>query len=144
MTTHEKFQLLAAAVLETVRRIRKVNYITSVDGLIDAVIKDWDGSFSREEVFGAIDLLRKCGLSETATTQPMPIVVKISYVGVIDQLKSGRGMKFNPRRVLPLLYEYAQSGSDWLNGMWLLHMVHSEDERISSNATETSIENDEQ
>lgn len=122
--TDEQYQLLAAAILETAGGKYHITYVGSLNDLIDRTGDEWFGAYSEDEALEALEFLRKMGVIDKSSVPSTSAFIRIDTGAAIVKLQRGSGLNFDPRRVAPLLHEYAKFGRAWLEAMWSQSMVH--------------------
>lgn len=121
--TDEQFQILCAAILQTVGGSRG-HYSGSAEELATLVLESWPGAFSEEDILDGIEFLAKINIAEKSTFLRRSMVA-INHPVAMRRLQNGSGMPSHPMRIVPLLHEYAKFGEAWLQEMWPTTMARS-------------------
>lgn len=114
--TQEQQELLAAAVLLSLRNLGQSRYSGKFVDLAVAVQDRAGNQFGAAQILEAIEVLSQLGAGSLSSHNASFISVDVAKAeAAFARVGNDR---FNPRKRFPLLYEYVQFGEDWLRSIW--------------------------
>jgi len=114
----DQLQILAAAVMQVLHENSMTTYAGKSDNLIEAVLHAHKGSFDADDIRNALRAVEHLGAMTQSQLGATSDFIRIERHLFAARFARTSDQKFNARKLYPLLFEYSQFGSAWLDDVW--------------------------